>query len=201
MPDIKTAVSNAMNKMTNAYQSGDDETSSVAAGLRENAKNAEAVRPKLSAPAPKPTVSPADKVNPNSRYGDKPGEKRMDVKDALKPLGSFAKGTPSVPKTGIYKIHEGEQIVPATNDSSLEEAYRGVYLSHKLGFSKDGTPMTGFVTLAENKPPRECGNCKWFTGPGSCTHGLVKMDPRVPKNPDGTGRVDSKECCDNMQNR
>jgi hypothetical protein len=36
----------------------------------------------------------------------------------VKPLGSYAKGTPSVPKTGVYKIHEGEAVVPKDKKSS-----------------------------------------------------------------------------------
>jgi hypothetical protein len=32
-------------------------------------------------------------------------------------LGSYAKGTDSVPKTGVYKVHKGEQIVPAKSKS------------------------------------------------------------------------------------
>lgn len=78
-------------------------------------------------------------------------------------------------------------------------SYRGEYFRRKHEFPKDGTELSGFVTAAENRPPRECGNCKWFDG--GCHHGLVKLDPDVPKNRDGTGKVDADECCDNFQNR
>jgi hypothetical protein len=38
---------------------------------------------------------------------------RYDVSDMVKPLGSYAKGTDYVPKTGPYTLHEGEKVVPA----------------------------------------------------------------------------------------
>ena len=62
-------------------------------------------------PAPKPAPAPKSAPNPKTQYGTQPGEKRIDVKDMVKPLGSFKKGG-KVPKTGVYKLHEGEQVVP-----------------------------------------------------------------------------------------
>jgi hypothetical protein len=53
-----------------------------------------------------------DKVNPKARYGSRPGEERIDTSGMTKPLGSFEKGTSHVPKTGIYKLHEGEAVIP-----------------------------------------------------------------------------------------
>jgi hypothetical protein len=63
-------------------------------------------------PAKDTTPSPKDRVAPKARYGARPGEKRIDTTSMTKPLGSFEKGTSHVPKTGIYKLHEGEAVIP-----------------------------------------------------------------------------------------
>lgn len=64
--------------------------------------------PTPKAPAPD---SKADLVNPQGRYGDRPGEKRIDVSEMTKPLASYKDGTNYVPKTGHYKLHQGEAVV------------------------------------------------------------------------------------------
>ena len=53
-----------------------------------------------------------DKINPTARYGDRGREQRIDTSKMTPALGSFAKGTSHVPKTGIYKLHEGEAVIP-----------------------------------------------------------------------------------------
>lgn len=67
--------------------------------------------------APSPKATPAadnpNKINPKAKFGDRSGEKRIDTASMTKPLGSYKKGTPSVPKTGTYKLHEGEAVIPA----------------------------------------------------------------------------------------
>ena len=67
-----------------------------------------------SAPAAKPAAAaaPAKPAPAAKKYGSGPGEKRIDVTDMVKPLGSYEKGTPYVPKTGIYQLHEGEAVTP-----------------------------------------------------------------------------------------
>lgn len=65
----------------------------------------------------------------------------------------------------------------------------------------DGTALSGFVTNSENKGPRECGNCVWFSDQGECWHELVMLDPEVPKNENGSAKVDSDDCCDNEQSQ
>jgi len=57
------------------------------------------------------TIGP-DKLAPKARYGDRGREQRIDTRSMIKPLGSFKKGTSHVPKTGIYKLHEGESVIP-----------------------------------------------------------------------------------------
>lgn len=64
-----------------------------------------------AAPAKTPTAN-VDKIKPTAKYGDRPSEQRIDTSSMTKPLGSFAKGTDYVPKTGQYKLHEGEAVIP-----------------------------------------------------------------------------------------
>lgn len=73
---------------------------------------------KTSTPAP----TPAPKSDTGKRYGDKAPEKRMDVTEALKPLGSFKNGTSHVPKTGVYKLHEGEAVIPKDTNMNASTA-------------------------------------------------------------------------------
>jgi hypothetical protein len=81
-------------------------------------KTATASTPKISTP-PTETL-PVDKVAPKAKYGSKSGEQRIDPNElnnmtkplGSKPIGSFAKGTSHVPKTGVYKLHEGEAVIP-----------------------------------------------------------------------------------------
>jgi hypothetical protein len=64
-------------------------------------------------PAPAAKSSPASKpINPNAKYGDRPGEQRIDVSDMTKPLPSYKHGTDYVPKTGPAILHKGEKVVP-----------------------------------------------------------------------------------------
>ena len=78
--------------------------------------------------------------------------------------------------------------------------------AHKSPY-KDGTALSGFVTDEENKPPRECWNCRNFqrdpqTYLGECTHLLVRIDPELQhrKQDNGTIAVGEKDCCDNFRN-
>lgn len=81
-----------------------------------------------AAPVEKPFSAPKtnvnDKVNVTGRYGSKKGEKRMDVSDALKPLGSFKTGTDYVPKTGVYQVHEGEAVKTAAENKAAKDVKR-----------------------------------------------------------------------------
>ncbi len=72
---------------------------------------------------------------------------------------------------------------------------------------KDGTPLAGFVTDEENRPPRECWNCRNFgkelSGLGYCNHPLVVLDPKMQdrKQADGTVAVGERDCCDFFRNK
>jgi hypothetical protein len=65
-----------------------------------------------------PQTNP-DKIHPKSKFGDRPGEKRGDVNTM-----SFKKGTTSVPKTGMAKVHKGEAVVPA-EENPMNAAWAG----------------------------------------------------------------------------
>jgi broad specificity phosphatase PhoE len=71
----------------------------------------------------------------------------------------------------------------------------------------DGTVISGFVTEEENRPPRECWNCRYVTkdllGLYGCKHPLVQIDPQVQnrKQLDGTIAVSDRECCNNFRNK
>lgn len=91
---------------------------------------------KTSAPAP--VAAPAaPKRDSGKRYGDRPGEKRIDVTEALKPLASYKNGTPYVPKTGVYKLHEGEAVVPKEQNQM------------------DAKTAMEAITGKKNKPPKK----------------------------------------------
>ena len=106
---------------------GDESTGEA---VRRHRQAMEELNPK-SAPVDTPvtpqSTSPKDKINPKARYGDKPKETRYDVTEALKPLGSFKSGTPYIPKTGVYKLHEGEAVVPKEkNTMNAADAMAGI---------------------------------------------------------------------------
>lgn len=84
-------------------------------------------------PAAKPVAqqpSPADRVKPGAKYGDKPGEERIDVKDMTKPLAgqmpSYKDGTDYVPKTGPAMLHKGEAVVPKKDNMVTDKITGGV---------------------------------------------------------------------------
>lgn len=82
------------------------------ARVRETNAVLNATNPAPAAPAKPVAPSPKERVNPKGApYGSRGGEKRIDTSDMAKPLGSFKKGTDYVPKTGNYKLHEGEAVV------------------------------------------------------------------------------------------
>lgn len=90
-----------------------DSTSDQALALGKEfaANRAQLATPK--SPTTPAVNNPAPVVNPKANYGDRPGEMRIDTRGMTRPLGSFKKGTDYVPKTGMYKLHEGEKVVPA----------------------------------------------------------------------------------------
>jgi hypothetical protein len=96
-------------------------------GLKDRARETNAVLNNVTPLiAPEKPVrfepTPAEKVNAKARFGSRSGEKRIDTSEMMKPLGSFAKGTSHVPKTSVYKLHEGEAVIPA-KDNPMSNVY------------------------------------------------------------------------------
>jgi len=106
-----------MARPTNFFSTPNDNPQGEIAEKQKNIdeyKNA--TKPTFTAePVRDTTPSPKDRVAPKARYGARPGEKRPESSPDLRPLpplGSYEKGTSHVPKTGIYKLHEGEAVIP-----------------------------------------------------------------------------------------
>lgn len=71
-----------------------------------------AAKPVALAPVAKPAPSTSDELKA------KADNVNQYAAAAGKPLGSFKKGTDSVPKTGVYKLHAGEKVTPAGDNKS-----------------------------------------------------------------------------------
>ncbi len=87
-------------------------------GLRERVRESNAMLnsgvESITGPAAPVKSSPVDRVNPKGApFGSRGKEKRMDVSGMTKELGTLHKGTDYVPKTGNYKLKEGEAVTPA----------------------------------------------------------------------------------------
>ena len=88
-------------------------------GLGNRKQNEEEFMKVVGGPEELPKATPpqhVDKIHPGAKYGDKPPEKRINVDQYIKPLGSFKTGTDYVPKTGPYQLHEGEKVTPAKDN-------------------------------------------------------------------------------------
>jgi len=49
--------------------------------------------------------------------------------------------------------------------------------------------------------PRQCGNCIFYDENEKCSNRTVIEDPEVPKNGDGTAKVDADDCCNFFMSR
>ncbi len=109
----------AVKRTVDTYKTGAQQSRGMGAELAAKKQMIDEGRKALtgSDAAPKPEDKPVGGrgqiINPKAQYGDRPGEKRIDTSEMTKPLGSYKKGTPRVPKTGNYKLHEGEAVIPA----------------------------------------------------------------------------------------
>lgn len=131
MADIINRAKSAVSNVVKQYKSGlkqtndlPSEVGSTARQYKDTADQLKGMRDPLSKAAPdKPApASPSQfKVNPKAQYGTGPGEKRIDTSEMTKPLGSFKKGG-KVKKTGVYKLHEGETVVPKGRDALAGDA-------------------------------------------------------------------------------
>jgi hypothetical protein len=107
----------------------DPTSTPIGTELNERAKMqqsaVDALKP-TGAPAPKgtamkPVNSPMDKTKSQGPYGSGKGEKRIDVKDMVKPLGQMHDGG-TVPKTGPYIMKEGEKVLTQGDHAKLKSA-------------------------------------------------------------------------------
>jgi len=107
-----------------------DEQRSDAEGIKANVRNAAAAREYLKNPtASIPVVAPVaatpsrtDLINPNARYGSRPGEVRLDSEGNAMPkvaLPSYDDGG-DVPEDQIAAVHAGEKVL----DPTEAEQYR-----------------------------------------------------------------------------
>lgn len=106
-----------------------------------------ATKPKVTAQPVKAEPSPKDRVSPKARYGARPGEQRLDTDEARRPLGSFEKGTSHVPKTGVYKLHEGEAVIPKEKNMDSKMTAK---MTDALGGS-DKKPKKEIKTMEHRK--------------------------------------------------
>jgi hypothetical protein len=123
MADKDGILDKTMKGVSDAYKSAKEAVSGVTSmgkqlkeetgGVASKAKN---VGEYTSGTATsKPEVKPAtyDKpINPSAKYGDRPGEKRIDVK-------TYKDGVKYTPKTGIAKLHEGERVIKKSDNDKL----------------------------------------------------------------------------------
>lgn len=104
---------------TGAVKTGYEEAPKAGRAYGEKIKMArEALRPLAPEPEPMTPVMPGagvDKINPKAaKYGDRPGEKRPET------MGTFKKGG-EVPKTGVYKMHKGEQVMTPEQKNKMRD--------------------------------------------------------------------------------
>src|ERR1019366_8293073 len=94
-------------------------------GLGNRKQNEEEYEKAVGGPPEMPKANPpqqVDKIHSGAKFGDKPGEKRINVDQFTKPLGSFKHGTDYVPKTGNYQLHEGEAVTPKEDNMASNAA-------------------------------------------------------------------------------
>jgi hypothetical protein len=90
-------------------------------GSEMKAKGSQLATPKATTAPAAPAAKPVDS---GKRYGDKPGEKRLDANgDEIK---SYKRGTNYVPKTGLAMLHEGEKVVPKEKNMDAKTAMEGI---------------------------------------------------------------------------
>ena len=107
----------------------DDQTRGLAAKQGQIDEYTNSLTKPASEPRPRPSpVMGVDKLRPGSKYGDRGQEKRIDVKNMIKPLGvpSYEDGVDSVPNDGLAMLHKGEQVIPAKKNPDSGKAEKRV---------------------------------------------------------------------------
>ena len=123
-------VKSRVNAVKDAVKAGNQETTGLGNELAERAKMQRAA---LGSPAPpdKPAAAAAagEKMNSGARYGDRPGEKRIDVKDMVKPLGvpvydkggKVKKANLKDGKHQVAILKEGERVLTEKQNKKYEK--------------------------------------------------------------------------------
>ena len=123
-------VKSRVNAVKDAVKAGNQETTGLGHELAERAKMQRAA---LGSPAPpdKPAAAAAagEKMNSGARYGDRPGEKRIDVKDMVKPLGvpvydkggKVKKANLKDGKHQVAILKEGERVLTEKQNKKYEK--------------------------------------------------------------------------------
>lgn len=84
----------------------------------------------------KPTTPADSPATGKGRYGDRPGEQRIDTSSMTKPLGSLKQGTPRVPKTGLYKLHKDEAVLNKKDATTMRDRVSSAMGGKKKSKSK-----------------------------------------------------------------
>ena len=147
-PGVLDAITSAASKMGGKIATA---PTGEAAGIKAKQDNIDEYMKSVSGePAEpikaQPPAANPDKASSSAKYGDRGNEKRIDTRDYTKPLGSFAKGTTKVPKTGNYKLHEGEAVIPAKENPMNKGGMDAV-----MGLAKDKAPKKEIKTMEHSK--------------------------------------------------
>jgi hypothetical protein len=141
---------------------------------------AKSVTGKSDGPLPKPAPVAAAPAPKPAGLGDELKAKSDNVNqfaNAQKPLASFKKGTDSVPKTGVYKLHEGEKVTPAdqnkTNAAKKALDGAGKKKKKKGAIHIKPTDNDGFVVDHDSDPDEKEPMGK------SQTHAIANIDDLV----------------------
>ena len=166
-------------------------------GLKATQQNVdEAAADKAKTDPIPPTIVPSekDKVNPLGRYGDRPGEKRIDTTEMLKPLPSYDQGG-DVPKDQVAEVHEGEKVLtPEQAAQYRAEHPEDIYIGgpRQIPNPKGIEP----VLDTDIKPETEkiTGGAKMNTdnAPAKTPEGNVSNPEKVDMSASGT-EISSKE--------
>jgi hypothetical protein len=125
MDSIYDKVKAAGKSLADKYKTGNNETSGIGSELSARSEMNRQGEAALNKWAPKETLAthPAATTDTGKRYGDRPGEKRLDSNGDEIP--KYHQGVDSVPKTGLAVLKKGEKVVPAEqnpdNPNNLDE--------------------------------------------------------------------------------
>lgn len=162
-------IADKIKSTVDAVKAGNAETDGIGNELHERAAMTSAALGNPTAPidqkprADAPTA-PWEHVKRAPIKGQKPISPK-DLAEWTKPLGSYKDGCDSVPKTGVYKLHEGEKVVPAHQNpdnadkdtNAVEDAFMEHSPEEKAHFHRAMSKLhTGglhrHLGIAEDKP-------------------------------------------------